>query len=83
MTRWVVGYFEIECIKGSNMKPYCFDRLTAPELVPLHEVRPLTAVSRLDVTTTLMSVKLRAADPPDPEPVAQGGGGCWTYSVIP
>ena len=53
------------------MKPYCIDRLTVPKLAPLHEVRPATAVSLLDATATLMSVKPRGADPPGP---AQGAG---------
>src|ERR671910_3064483 len=39
---------------------YRFDRLIVPKLKPLHEVRPATAVSRLDVTATLISVKPRA-----------------------
>ena len=58
---------------------YCFDRVTVPNVEPLHESRPDTAVSRVDVTTTLIRVKLRGADPPlDPESVKQGGDGVWT-----
>lgn len=34
---------------------YCFDRLTVPKLGPEHDRRPATAVSRLEVTTTLIS----------------------------
>ena len=63
---------------------YCFERLTEPKpkLGPKHERRPETAVSRLDVTTTLISVKLRSVGAPGPDPVVQGGCGC-AYRMIP
>ena len=35
---------------------YCLDKLTEPKPGPEHETRPDTAVSRLDVTTTLIRV---------------------------
>jgi hypothetical protein len=50
-----------------------------PKLAPLHEVRPATALSLLDVTVTLINVKPRGADPPGCAQVA----GESTYSMIP
>jgi len=52
------------------------DRLTLPEFTVMleHEVRPVTAVSWPDLTTTLISVKPRRVDPPGPDTVSQGGG---------